>query len=70
LQRNPRNRRQDFDVGQLEPNSLWPLETEENLLWQLGEQFAISSYKNSFSEASFKRVPFLSLSTAVICSGA
>jgi hypothetical protein len=50
-----------FDVGQLEPSSLWPLETEENLLWRLGEHLGISSYEKSFSEGSFKRVPFLSL---------
>jgi hypothetical protein len=32
-----------FDVRQIEPNSLWSLETEENLLRRFGEHLGICS---------------------------
>lgn len=53
-----------FDVGQLEPNGLWSLEMEENLLWRFGEHLGIRSwrfFKKLFSEGSFKRIPFPSI---------
>ena len=34
-----------FDVGQLESNGLWSLETEENLLWRFGEHLGICFWR-------------------------
>jgi hypothetical protein len=47
LQRNPKSSAR-FDVGQLKPNSLWSLETEENLLWRFGEHQKPCEYMLSF----------------------